>query len=140
MISLDPERISTIISLSPPNNVKPLRSFIGMTQFCSRFVHNLNTILAPLYELLKGGNSFSWSVECQTSFDKINSILSSPPILYTPCKGDKFILETDAIDIGIGVCVCVCGGGGGVGGVFKGENGQCEYIVGYCSKTSLTLN
>ena len=87
---------------------------------------------------LKGGNSFSWSVECQTSFDKIKSflssppilytpckgdkfILSSPPILYTPCKGDKFILETDASDIGIGGCL-------------KAKNDQCEYIVGYCSK------
>ena len=59
-------------------------------------------------------------VECQT-FDKIKSILSSPPILYTPCKGDKFILETDASDIGIGGCL-------------KAKNGQCEHIVGYCSK------
>ena len=40
-ISLDPERISAIISLPSPNNVKSLHSFIGMTQFCSRFVHNL---------------------------------------------------------------------------------------------------
>ena len=123
-ISLHPERISAVISLPPPNNVKSLCSFIGMPRFCSRFVHNLNTILAPLYELLKGGNSFSWSVECQTSFDKIKSIFSSPPILYIPCKGDKFILETDASDIGIGGCL-------------KVKNGQCEYIVGYCSKKIL---
>ena len=60
-ISLDPERISAIIFLPPTNNVKSLHSFIGMTQFCSRFVHNLNTILTPLYELLKGGNSSDWS-------------------------------------------------------------------------------
>ena len=81
--------------LSPPNNVKSLHSFIGMTQFCSRFVHNLNTILATLYELPKGGNF----VECQTSFDKIKSIL------YTPCKGDKLIMETGVSDIRIGGCL-----------------------------------
>ena len=55
----------------------------------------------------------------QTSFDEIISILSSPE-LYTPCKGDRFILEADASGIGIGCCL-------------KAKTGHYEYIVGNCS-------
>ena len=120
-IALDPTRISAIVSLQPPNNVKALRSFIGMVQFCSRFMCNLNVILAPLYELLRDDQPLHWSSQCQSAFDEVKSIFSSPPILYTPSKDEQFILETDASDIGIGGCL-------------KVKKGHDEYIVGFCSK------
>ena len=57
-ISLDPKRISVIKDFQVPKNVKELRRLIGMTQFCRRFVKNLNIILSPLYDLTRANTAY----------------------------------------------------------------------------------
>ena len=113
--------------LQPPTDTKSLRSFIGMVQFCHRFVKNLNVILAPLYELLKANRIFKWTSNCQTAFVKLQNILCSPPVLYSPTARDKFIFESDASDVGIGGCL-------------KAVNNSGEFVVGYCSKKSTQVH
>ena len=120
-IELDPERTQAIVNLPPPQDTKGLRRFIGMVQFCHKFIKHLNVVLAPLYDLLKNKQKFVWSIPCQNAFDKLKKILSTPPVLYSPTTSDKFILETDASDIGLGGCL-------------KAKNGNGSFIVGYCSK------
>ena len=120
-IEIDPSRVECISNLPPPKDVKSLRRLIGMVQFCHKFVKDLNTILAPLFKLLKKGAPFCWDPNCQAAFVKLKSILSSPPALYSPVIGDRFILETDASDVGLGACLKAC-------------NGKGTFIVGYCSK------
>ena len=120
-VEIDPDRIKAIINLQPPTDTKSLRRFIGMIQFCSKFVDHLNVILAPLYELLKTKSKFVWSAECQRSFDSLKRIMVSPPVLYSPTTKDRFILETDASDVGLGGCL-------------KAVNAQGTRIVGFCSK------
>lgn len=39
-----------------PTNGTELKSFLGMVTFYSRFLSNLTTVAAPLYELLKKTN------------------------------------------------------------------------------------
>ena len=121
-IRIDPDRVSTIRNMSCPTDTKMLRSFLGMVQFCSDFCCNLNVVLAPLYDALTK-RKLNWSDECQKAFETVKDILCSAPVLYTPSKSDKFVLETDASDIGIGGCL-------------KAYNTSNDLvgIVGYCSK------
>ena len=86
-IELDPERTKSIVNLPAPQDTKALRRFIGMVQFCHKFVDHLNVILAPLYDLLKNKRKFVWSVECQNAFDELKVILTSPPVLYSLLNG-----------------------------------------------------
>ena len=120
-IETDPDRMKAVVDLPPPTDVKSLRRFIGMVQFCSKFVDHLNVILAPLYDLLKSKTKFVWSSACQQSFDRLKTIMSSPPVLYSPTVQDTFILETDASVVGLG-------------GVLKARNSRGTFVVGYCSK------
>ncbi len=120
-VEIDPDRVKSILDLPPPTDVKSLRRFIGMIQFCSKFVNHLNVVLAPLYDLLKSKNKFVWSHDCQISFDKLKNIMVSSPILYSPSSADQFVLETDASDVGLGGCLKAVGSHG-------------VRIVGYCSK------
>ena len=46
-ITLDPSRIKAIHEFPVPTTVKSLRSFLGMAQFCDRFVPHFSTIAAP---------------------------------------------------------------------------------------------
>ena len=120
-IEIDPERTKAIVNLPPPQDVKALRRLIGMIQFCHKFVDHLNVILAPLYDLLKEKQKFVWSRDCQSAFDALKVILSSPPVLYSPTVADTFTLETDASDVGLGGCL-------------KVKKNDKTHIVGYCNK------
>ena len=94
-----------------------------MAQFCNRFIPNINTILSPLYELLKKDHIFHWSAECQVSFIEIKKLLCNYPVLHSPSYRDYFILETDACDTGMGGCLkCI------------DHVTKQEYIVGYSSR------
>ena len=122
MVSIDPERVSAIINASPPHDTKSLRRFIGMAQFCSRFIRNLNDKMCPLYQLLRKGVKFNWNEECQAAFDYVKTCLSSAPVLRSPSASDTFILETDASDTGIGCCLKTV------------TSGSAEYLVGFHSE------
>ena len=113
--------VDRIVDAPVPHNLKSLRSFIGMAQFCSRFIPNFNDTLTPLYNLTKQGVPFVWSPKCQQAFDTIKTQLTNSPVLRSPSSSDNFILETDASDTGIGCCL-------------KAESHGHEYIVGYHSE------
>ena len=52
-IRIDPSRIQEIADLPTPQDVKSLRHFLGMAQFCERFISNFSVISAPLHDLTK---------------------------------------------------------------------------------------
>lgn len=120
-IQLDPERIQAITDLPPPTDTRALRCFIGMVQFCSKFIDRLNVILAPLYDLLRNNCVFIWTDSCRDAFQQLKSLLTSPPMLYSPSVTDTFFLETNTSDVGLGGCQ-------------KAVNGGSTFMVGYCSK------
>ena len=117
---IDPDRIKAVTNIPKPNTKKELRSFIGMIQFCGRFIPNLNEQISPLYNLLRKDVTYEWSEQCQNAFDYIKNTLIRPPILKCPKPTDHFILETDASDVGIGACLKIDSVGG-------------EHVVGYHS-------
>ena len=122
-ISMDPDRVKAIVNIPVPHDVKSLRRFIGMAQFCCRFLPHLNSKVAPLSNLLKKNVEFVWSTECQDAFDYVKRKLSEPPVLCLPTARDNFILETDAADAGLGGCLKV-----------QSKLHHNELIVGYHSE------
>ena len=70
-ISLDPKRTEVIKNFPIPKNVKEVRRFIGMTQFCRRFVKNSSTILSPIYNLTRTNTIFRWTDDCNDAFQKV---------------------------------------------------------------------
>lgn len=101
-ISANPKGIKAIIKAPEPMNVSEVRSFIGMAMYYSKFIPNLNVLLAPLYLLLKKDSKFIWSKDCKISFENCKKIISSTKVLihYDPKK--PIIITTDASDKGIG--------------------------------------
>lgn len=86
-----------------------------------KFVNNFSTIAKPLTQLTENGREFIWTKECQSSFDELKLILSSPPILAFP-SDDPFILDRDASREGIGAVLS------------QVQNGR-EVVIEYYSST-----
>ena len=60
-------------------------------------------IANPLHKLKEEKqNSFLWTHECTTAFNRLKECLVSAPILAYPNAQDQFTLDTNASDLAIG--------------------------------------
>lgn len=78
-------KMEAIAQYPVPTTKKELMRFLGLVGFiyCS-FCKNFSTIVAPLTDLLRERAEFLWSKSCQQAFDRVKTILCSPPVLAAP--------------------------------------------------------
>jgi len=50
-LHLTAEKVTAVKDIPEPNNVRDLRSFLGLTRFYGKFLPNLSADLLPLHEL-----------------------------------------------------------------------------------------
>jgi len=88
---MDPKKVSYILKLPVPTNVKQLQSFIGLI-----------AITHPLNSFIKKHLKFLWFTETEKAFDEIKSKFSSAPVLAYPNRDLPFIVEIDSSNFAIG--------------------------------------
>ena len=71
------KKIKAIKESLAPTNVSEVRSFLGLVTFYSKFVLNLATIAAPIYQLTRKNVPFDWNEECQKAFQSLKQELIS---------------------------------------------------------------
>ena len=96
------EKIQSIQEWPTPQSIKDVRSFLGLANFYRRFVPKFADTAAPLTNLTGKNVTFVWDVIHQQAFEKLKQALVSPPIIAYPTPQDKFVLTTDASDVGLG--------------------------------------
>ena len=102
-ISTDQRKISAVENWPLPQNVKQIRSFLGLCSYYRRFVHNFSTIAKPLHKLTEKGANFVWTDECQYAFETLKRSLVNAPILAYPSPtSGQFILDADASNVALG--------------------------------------
>ena len=70
-----------VVSKYPvPRNVKELRQFLGLSNYCRRFIANYSKIAEPLHKLLAESKSFHWDSECQDAFNELKHRVVNPPL------------------------------------------------------------
>ena len=73
-----------------------------MASYYRRFIPNFAKIANPLHMLTRQDVTFQWTSVCQSAFDRLKELLSSPPVLAYPDFSKKFLLHTDASGLGLG--------------------------------------
>lgn len=106
-ITLDPSKIQAIKERNLPLKINDLRSFLGLANYCRSFLPKFAHIAAPLFNLLKGESKRSkktiqWDSSSSTAFYDLKKTLNNSTVRSQPDVTKKFILTTDASDIGIG--------------------------------------
>jgi len=102
-----PERLKAISTFPKPETVTALRSFLGLVNYCRRFIPHLSETLAVLTDMSSGPKKqrLTWSKEAETAFDKIRTdILKSISLRY-PDSSLPLILTTDASNIAVGAAL-----------------------------------
>jgi len=96
------QKISTILKLEAPTNVKQLRSFIGLVNYYRDFIPQRSHVLDPLTSLTSPKIQFNWSTSCQAAFKKLQLALATSTLLAFPNPRLPFIIEPDASDFQLG--------------------------------------
>ena len=102
-VMVDPSKIETVKSWARPTNVTAVRSFVGLASYYRRFVKGFSSIASQLTNLTKQNVPFVWSDECEESFQKLKTLLTTVPILTLPVEGKNFIVYCDASYSGLDV-------------------------------------
>ncbi|KAJ8018643.1 hypothetical protein HOLleu_43268 [Holothuria leucospilota] len=96
------EKVEAIRDARQPTTASEIRSFLGLVQFCSRFIPDLATKSEPLRRLTKKGEDFNWGVEQEQSFQSLKDALMNADTLAYFDKNTKTQVISDASPVGLG--------------------------------------
>ena len=63
-------KVRAITEALKPTNVSQLKSFLGLVNYYGRFLPDLATTLAPLYQLLRSTQRWSWDKRRSQAFEQ----------------------------------------------------------------------
>lgn len=101
-LMVDPEKVSAILQIPTPKNVRDVRRIVGLASWYRRFIPSFSTMIAPMTALLQKNARFVWCGKCEEALDAVKNHLTSAPILACPNFNLPFIVQTDASDYGLG--------------------------------------
>ena len=94
-----------IAEMPAPSYKKEVQSFIGMTNYLSKFSARLSEPALPRRELAKDKVPFNWGPEHQVAFKLVkNGIITAPILAYYNAKKTT-VLQTDGSINGLGACL-----------------------------------
>lgn len=96
------ELVNTIIGSPPPTNKEEIRLFLGMAEYCAKYIKNFAGKVFNIRSLLKKNERFVWSRECEKEFIAIKQEIQSVCALSSFNPNSECLLTTDASDKGLG--------------------------------------
>jgi hypothetical protein len=111
----DKAKTKVIEKFPTPQNVKQLKSFLGLMIYYRRFIPRFSTLASPLHQLLKKDAKYEWTDRQEQALRGLKSRLISPPILRYPDYSRKFSFTTDASSEGVGAVLSQ----GEIGKIFR---------------------
>ncbi|XP_070042872.1 uncharacterized protein [Nicotiana tomentosiformis] len=83
-IKVDPRKIEAVQSWPCPTTMTEIKSFLGLAGYYCWFIDGFSSIVAPLTRLTQKGAPFQWSDDCEASFHKLKTALTTTPVLVLP--------------------------------------------------------
>ena len=105
-ICMDDTKITAVRDWPTPKNLKEVQSFLGFANFYRQFIKEYLRTAAPLTELTKKEETFTWRNSQERVFQELKEKFTSAPILASFDPGWWIIMETDASDQALGSCLC----------------------------------
>ncbi|WVZ53619.1 hypothetical protein U9M48_004533 [Paspalum notatum var. saurae] len=103
-IAVDQSKVSEVQNWKIPEDVKGIRSFLGLAGYYRRFIEGFSRIAKPMTALLEKNIKFQWTSACQKAFEELKKRLTTAPVLTFPDMHKPFSVYCDASRLGLG-CV-----------------------------------
>jgi hypothetical protein len=101
---MDPGKVRDVLDWMPPKSVHQVQSFLGLAGYYRRFILNFSKIAKSITELLKKGNKYVWSKDCDEAFLTLKKLLTTSPVLAQLDITKSFDVYCDASGTSLG-CV-----------------------------------
>ena len=101
-ISPSEEKVSAIQNAKPPQNTAEVRSFLGLVQYCAKFLPDYSQIAEPLRILTRKDQHFMWGDPQEKSFQKLKDLLTQADTLAYFKNKCRTRIVADAGPTGIG--------------------------------------
>ena len=101
-VSACPRKIEAIQAMTPASNVSELQSYLGMVNYCGRFIKDLATVTAPLRQLTKKNVTFEWKPCHQEDFEKLQNLLTEKKVMayFNLTKHTQLIVDASPTGLG----------------------------------------
>ncbi|WVZ97670.1 hypothetical protein U9M48_043184 [Paspalum notatum var. saurae] len=103
-IAVDQSKVSEVQNWKIPEDVKGIRSFLGLAGYYRCFIEGFSKIAKPMTALLEKNIKFKWTPACQEAFEELKKRLTTAPLLTFPDIHKLFSVYCDASRLGLG-CV-----------------------------------
>ena len=88
--------------MDPSTSLNDLQTFLGIVQFLSRFIPNLASVAAVLWDLTKSSSEFQWNPEHQETVAEIKRMITSPGSLQYFDASKPVTIQVNASTRGLG--------------------------------------
>ena len=100
-LQVSDEKVKAIVNAPPPKDRSEVRSFLGLAQFCAKFIPNFASITSPLWDLT-GDVEWKWTESEENAFREVKSCLTRAPVMAYFTPGLPTRIVTDASPVGLG--------------------------------------
>lgn len=101
-IGPDHKKVDAVANARNPENSAEVRGFLGLVNFCARYIPDLATIAEPLRRLTRAKEKWCWDSSQQTAFDELKRRLThaSAMAYYDPDADTKVIVDASPVGLG----------------------------------------
>ena len=96
------DKVEAVTSAREPQSASETRSFLGLVNYCGRFIPDLATISEPLRRLTKAGTPFVCGIEQKEAFAELKKRLTNSETLGYFDKDAPTQVIADASPVGLG--------------------------------------
>ena len=101
-VAPDPVKVKAVQDWKVPENVREIRSFLGLAGYYRRFIQDFAKIAAPLTELTRKDVPYVWSLREGEAFAALKRQLTQAPVLQLADPNLEFVVTCDASDFAVG--------------------------------------
>ena len=100
-IAPDPKEIDDIVNLQTPTSASEVRSLLGMTNYCSRFIPDYATKTEPLRKLTHKDQPWEWTSQHDSAVDQLKEALVNAPVTayFDPTKNTEISVDTSPVGL-----------------------------------------
>ena len=98
----DQSKVEAISCMDPSTKLQDLQSFLGATQYLSKFIPGLANMAAPLWDLTKKTSEFIWGPEHEKAVNNVKRAIVSATTLKYFNKTKAVKIQVDASQRGLG--------------------------------------
>ena len=95
---MDPKKVKTILNWRPPQNVKGVKSFLGLINYFRRFIRYYGHLWKPLVRLIRQGVPFIFGLKEIKAFEVLKTAVAKESVLKKWCLELPTRVETDTFN------------------------------------------